>query len=108
MIRVTYWPEDLRILVEGHAGYAPVGEDLVCSAASILVHTLSVTLRRLELCGRVELKTRILPGDSEIRCEVLDPADSEPEMAFRFAETGFAILAENLPEFIFLNTVLPG
>lgn len=36
-----------RILVDGHAHYAPTGQDIVCSAVSALTQTLAVALQEL-------------------------------------------------------------
>lgn len=33
--------EMIEVVVEGHAGYAKKGEDIVCSAVSVLIHTLA-------------------------------------------------------------------
>lgn len=40
MIRITHHPKYNRITIEGHAGSAPLGEDLVCAGCSVLLHTL--------------------------------------------------------------------
>lgn len=34
------------ITISGHAGYAPLGQDIVCSAMSILVYTLQESLNK--------------------------------------------------------------
>lgn len=33
-----------RLVVQGHAGYGPEGQDIVCAAASALVYALAETL----------------------------------------------------------------
>lgn len=33
-----------RLVVQGHAGYGPAGQDIVCAAASALVYALAETL----------------------------------------------------------------
>ena len=42
MIRVTAEPE--RLTVQGHAGFAPRGQDIVCAAVSALMLALSIRL----------------------------------------------------------------
>lgn len=42
MIEIVYYPKFNQITVEGHAGTAPKGEDLVCAAVSGIWHTLAV------------------------------------------------------------------
>ena len=44
MITATYLPEQLRLHVEGHAGFAEAGKDLVCAAASSLFNTAAQAL----------------------------------------------------------------
>jgi|GEM_PF-3237346 len=45
MITVTIG--DGRIMILGHSGYAPPGEDIVCSAVSALVQTLITSIEEL-------------------------------------------------------------
>lgn len=40
MVKIQIDPIARRIVAEGHAGYAPVGQDIVCSAVSVLTQTL--------------------------------------------------------------------
>lgn len=37
----------IHIIMSGHAGYAPIGEDIVCAAVSALWHTLIESLNNL-------------------------------------------------------------
>ncbi|HOB87843.1 MAG TPA: ribosomal-processing cysteine protease Prp [Bacillota bacterium] len=51
MIRVTVWRKAAGPIsgfqVEGHAGYAPAGEDIVCAAVSALTQAALLGLERL-------------------------------------------------------------
>ena len=40
MIKAEYDRESMTLCIEGHAGYAPKGRDIVCAAVSALVYTL--------------------------------------------------------------------
>ena len=51
MINVRYHRFYNKLTVEGHADSAPKGEDLVCSAASILVHTLRANVENMVKSG---------------------------------------------------------
>lgn len=45
MIKVRYWPQELRLTVEGHALESDMQENpLICSAASMLVFSLMNTM----------------------------------------------------------------
>ncbi len=48
MISVHYDRKNLDLTVQGHAGYAEPGKDIVCSAVSILTSTLAFLLARNE------------------------------------------------------------
>ena len=40
MIEVRYDPDRLRLSINGHSGYAPIGQDIVCAGVSTLIYTL--------------------------------------------------------------------
>ena len=40
MIRVSISPEELFFRLDGHAGYAPEGQDIVCASASMMAAML--------------------------------------------------------------------
>ena len=44
---ITILKDDDRIVINGHAGYAPTGCDIVCSAISVLTETLVASLEEL-------------------------------------------------------------
>ena len=85
MIRVTIGPGYVR--VKGHAGSAPLGQDLVCAGASVLVYALAERLRQKDLLRKEWLAV----GDAELRWD----GDAEAELAmFR---TGMELLG---PEYV--------
>ena len=51
MIEVKYNRYLNRLTMDGHAGSAPIGHDLVCSAASILAHTLAANVEHMADAG---------------------------------------------------------
>ena len=40
MIEARYDSDELILSLTGHAGYAPIGQDIVCAGVSTLVYTL--------------------------------------------------------------------
>ncbi len=50
MIEAVYDGDALTLTVRGHAGYAPIGEDIVCAGVSTLVYTL-INGCRCEISG---------------------------------------------------------
>ena len=56
MVKVTIYRDEMnnivRYIVKGHAGYAEYGQDIVCSAISILAQNTLMSL--IEVCGLTE------------------------------------------------------
>ena len=61
MIKVQYSND--RITITGHSGYAPPGQDIVCSAVSVLIQTLIFTIEQKE---PEAIDYRLQPGDTEV------------------------------------------
>lgn len=95
MISVEYDRNVPMVIVKGHAGTAPKGEDLVCAAASILVYALA-GLEKLEQLG--EHKARINSGYSMVRTEPLPGLWPNVVTAYDAVCNGFAILQKQYPE----------
>ena len=86
--------------VHGHAGYAEAGQDIVCSAASILTYTLAETLYSEEFDE--EPMIDLSEGDAQILCVPTDENEAKIRDAFEFVETGFEMLAKEYPGFVCL------
>ena len=98
MTRISYDREGLRLTMEGHAGAGSYGADPVCAALSMLMMTLQ---RRMEDRAEQALPTfSRRPGRFEIRCDPEDGAEALCRESFDTAAAGFALLAENRPEFV--------
>lgn len=54
MIDIRYNIKDYTVSIDGHAGSAEKGNDLICAAVSALAHTLEANLRQLESVGALE------------------------------------------------------
>ena len=111
MIKVKYtYDRDKRecsLLVEGHAGWAEVGKDLVCASASILAYTIAQIIKGMEHHGDlVEPPTLDLEdGDATIVCRANDDyIFSEMMQDFFVIRTGYAVLAHNYPQYVQLIT----
>lgn len=108
MIKVRYNTACNRVTVQGHAGAAPKGEDLVCSAASILVHTLAANVWCMEqahLCsgavvdikeGFAEVSCKAISG--KVSCKARRGYENAVSSMFHAVCIGFEVLAENYPE----------
>ncbi len=99
MIKVKYNRTYNRVTVLGHAESAPKGEDLVCSAASILVHTLAANVGHMEeahICtqGIAEIKE----GFAKVSCKAVRGYEAVVASIFQAVCVGFEILADKYPE----------
>lgn len=103
MIRVNYTEMDsaggptLRLKAQGHAGYAPAGQDIVCAGASTLMQTLAYLL-----AGEENAHSDVWDEEDGPRLAVTAGAPRSPwvEGAFAFAKAGFALLAERYPDHV--------
>lgn len=83
--------DEFEIEVKGHAGYAAVGNDIVCSAISILVQTLAYHVGEVAK----EHDYKISSGEVWIR------AKGETAMvSFKTILTGLNMLQTQYPEYI--------
>ena len=84
MIRVVF--TDRRMTVQGHAGYAEKGKDVVCAAVSALVYALIATL---EETGNMR-ESVIRPGYATV-------AAKEADRAFDVVRGGLGQIAARYP-----------
>lgn len=81
---------------DGHAGYAPEGQDIICSAVSILMFSLANSLSD---SGAYDLNVEMESGHMVVEC-VSVFADIEIETLFKFTMIGLELLEEQYPDFI--------
>ena len=101
MTRVCYDRSDLSLSMEGHAGAEGKGNDLVCAALSALMMTLE---RRMEETAERTLPVvSRAPGHFAIRCTPGIEDEALCRESFDTVAAGFAMLAENRPEYVSLT-----
>ena len=95
MIKVTFTTEGekLSLRLEGHAGYAVIGEDTVCASASILAYTLASIVDSFD---EIESSISLTSGDATIECE----NNTCTRNAFAYTKVGYALLAQNYPQYV--------
>ena len=107
MIKIAYEEDrDKRecvLRLNGHAGQADVGQDIVCASATILAYTMAQIIKDMELHEQlakpptVELER----GDATIRCQAKDDKSYEKMLhSFYVVNVGYAVLAHNYPQFV--------
>lgn len=62
MTTVTRYKD--RITIKGHSGYAPIGQDIVCAAVSVLVQTL---IQSVENLTTDKIEYSMSPGTVDIK-----------------------------------------
>lgn len=104
MTDVKYWPEDLMIEVQGHAGAGEKGEDLVCAAASTLASTLEqVFLMQDQMEGISQRE----PDKARFRAWVnkTSPLLAQAFVVMETIATGFAALANEFPDHVAFDVI---
>ena len=102
MITVTFTEgEKLSLRLEGHAGYAEHGKDIVCASASILAYTVAQYVKLAHENGEFKATPEIVlnGGDAFVCCEHTEDA----KKMFEFAELGYQLLKYNYPQYVRLN-----
>lgn len=102
MIEITFNPTELTLQIEGHAGYAEKGKDIVCSAVSILFYTLGRCLSENEYM----LKDSIVnddDGNGYIMAKPKDKFIPTVKTFFYVTLEGFKSIAETYPDYVVLK-----
>ena len=104
MIKVTFTERGsiLSLRLEGHAGYAEIGKDIVCASASILAYTLAQFVMEAEHKGDLAspAEIRLDSGDTLISCEPADDTWLGMQNIYLFAKMGYALLEHNYPQHV--------
>ena len=108
MITATFEKEEgkfVSLCVEGHAGQAEAGKDIVCSAASILVYSVAQTITQMHKQGWLTKKPHITieSGNSIVTCKPKPEYYEECLMAFFVAEMGYHLLSTHYPQYVAIN-----
>lgn len=107
MIKVQYWngaDGSRNLQMQGHAGAAPKGQDLVCAGASTLALTLgrAATLMEEEMLARPAL-VRLEAGDTAISVLPRREWASSADAIFWTILLGLSRLAQAYPQYVQLK-----
>lgn len=105
MLKVSFDKEEyqyISLCVEGHAGHAEKGRDIVCSAASILAYTVGQALMQIHRQGWLKKKPHInlREGKGLITCVPKREYFDECLMVFWVAEVGYFLLGNDYPQYV--------
>lgn len=98
MTKITYYrTEDaFEVRLDGHAGYAGYGNDIVCASLSTLIQTLAA--RMPSVTGRYDF--HLEPGSAWVR-----GMGTEAVKAFQTILTGFRGVQESFPKYVSITEV---
>lgn len=103
MIRAFIDPESMRMRLDGHAGYAPAGQDIVCASVSMLAAALAEYLLN-NLDEDDVLLCELEPGHAALEAAPMRSGGMELcRHAFGMTLAGFGLLAERYPENVILD-----
>ena len=90
----------IHMTLKGHAGTAPKGEDLVCSAATMLAYTVAQAVQFLFEQGQLKKKPKILlkDGSATIIATPTEEGYAPVLHTFWVAQCGIHVLAHNYPQ----------
>ena len=90
----------IHMTLKGHAGTAPKGEDLVCSAATMLAYTVAQAVQFLFEQGQLQKKPKIHIADGEATIIATPTEEGYAPVLHTFwvAQCGIHVLQHNYPE----------
>ncbi len=89
------------ISVEGHANFAPVGQDTVCAAASVLTFALYRAACNFDTDGALNrFSHSISKGSAQFDLDVKGHSREAVRSAVDTVMEGFLLLEENYPEYV--------
>lgn len=89
------------IKAAGHAGYAPKGQDIVCSAFTILMYTMAEMVSELNRSGKLkECHIELHSGKVDISYIPKAEYEAEIRIIMDTINTGISILLEEYSNFI--------
>jgi uncharacterized protein YsxB (DUF464 family) len=102
MIRAKFYTKDesIHMTLKGHAASAPYGEDLICSAATMLAYTVAQAVQFMMEQGKLKKKPKISlkEGSATIVVTPREEDYAEALHTFWVAQCGIHLLAHNYPQ----------
>ena len=95
----------IHMTIKGHADSAPKGEDIICSAATMLAYTVAQAVQFMYESDKLKQKPKISFKDGEaiVIATPTDEAYAETLHTFWVAQCGAHVLAHNYPNHVKLE-----
>ena len=94
--------EGTALTLQGHAGAAPYGQDLVCAAVSGLVYALAQRVTELEALGALKQPpvVELASGNARVCVAPKEHYAVAVREDFRLVESGLRLLQMHYPEWV--------
>lgn len=106
-IRIGYSEDGKRMILsmDGHAGYAEPGKDIVCAGATMLAYALGQTLKDFYESGFLRHEPRLRYSEGAISIEAAPKKDcfGAVHIAFWCTLSGCRLLEHRYPEYVRLD-----
>lgn len=95
----------IHMTLQGHAGAAPKGEDLVCASATMLAYTVAQAVQFMFEQGMLKKKPKISikEGNAAVIATPTEETYAEVLHTFWVAQCGVHVLARNYPQYVKLE-----
>ena len=103
MINITFIPETFTLDITGHAEHGKKGEDIVCSAISILFYTLAESLNNCKDMLEEAMTYNEEDGNGHISCKPKAEYEANISLIYWTILNGFQLLADNYEKNVKLN-----
>ncbi len=109
MITITYNRQDLSVTVNGHSGYAEIGQDIVCASVSSLTYALAKFAEKIYRDGKLyfEPNLDVIEGKAEISVVVRNTFEYETRLVFDAICEGYELIAKEHPNNVEVKRVYP-
>ena len=101
MVSITYDCGKFELKVEGHAGAAPAGEDLVCAAVTMLVRTFAENAKLMDRAGIASgVQIELDDGSAHVLCRPAKKYRAVAKAVLQAVCIGFELLEQGYPEHV--------
>jgi len=95
----------IHMTLQGHAGAAPKGEDLVCASATMMAYTVAQAVQFMFEQGMLKKKPKISIKEGNAAVIAIPKEETYAEVLHTFwvAQCGVHVLARNYPQYVKLE-----
>lgn len=90
----------MSLTVQGHAGTAPHGQDLVCAAATMLCYTMAQNAIEMRKAGWLEEDPviKLVHGEGDVIFRPKEDHKEQAALCMQTIMTGYDVLANTYPD----------